>query len=93
MLGSQSPATGIGLEPTVLAQVAAAVVAAFRTGTGMDGEDTGVRHTSTSTEETKAYSEFQLAKLKGFCCVRNNSGLQPIWEYFRSTKEVDAQRT
>jgi hypothetical protein len=34
-----------------------------------------------------------LAKLKGFCCVHNNSGLLSIWEYFRSTKEVDAQRT
>ena len=90
---NQPAVPGVGLEPTVLAQVAAAVVAAFRTGTGTDGQEAGVRHASTSVEEPKAYSEFQLAKLKGFCCIRNNSSLPPIWEYFRSTKEVDAQRT
>jgi hypothetical protein len=40
----------------------------------------------------KPYSKFQLAKLKGFSCVRTDALLQPIWQYFRSTKEVDAQR-
>ena len=33
---------GVGLKPTVLAQVAAAIVAAFRTGRGMDGDDTKI---------------------------------------------------
>ena len=31
--------------------------------------------------------------MKGFCCVRTNAGLPEIWDYFKSTKEVDAQRT
>jgi hypothetical protein len=43
----QPKPTGVGLEPTVLGQVAAAIVAAFRTRTGMNGDDTGVRNTTT----------------------------------------------
>ena len=44
-------------------------------------------------EEMQSYSEFQLAKLKGFCCMQNNSNLPPIWDYFKSRKEVDVQCT
>ena len=77
----------------MLAQVTAAVLAAFRAGNGLDTTETPARGTGRTSDEPKAYSEYQLAKLKGFCCVRNESGLPPIWEYFRSTKEVDAQRT
>jgi hypothetical protein len=36
-------------------------------------------------------SKFQIAKLKGFSCVHNESSLQPIWNYFHSIKEVDSQ--
>ena len=36
---------------------------------------------------------FQLAKLKGFCGVYANENIPPIWDYFCSTKEVDAHRT
>jgi hypothetical protein len=41
--------------------------------------------------EVRPYSEFQLAKLKGYCCVHSFLNLPPIWEYFKSTKDVDAQ--
>lgn len=84
--------SGTAVEVGLLAQVTAAVVAAFRAGNGVDSTETPARGTGRTSDEPKAYSEYQLAKLKGFCCVRNESGLPPIWEYFRSTKEVDAQR-
>jgi hypothetical protein len=77
----------------MLAQVTAAVVAAFRTGGGDERADSGAHNNGKGTEDAKAYTDFQLAKLKGFCCVRNNSNLPTIWEYFQTTKEVDAQRT
>jgi hypothetical protein len=89
-----NPGSAGGLvEAGLLAQVAAAVVAAFRAGNGLDSTETPARGRGKASDAPTAYSEFQLAKLKGFCCVRNDSGLPPIWEYFRSTKEVDAQRT
>ena len=81
------------VDPGMLAQVTAAVVAAFRAGGGMDMIDGSIRGTEKLTEEAKAYSKFQLAKLKGFCCVCNHSGLLTIWEYFCTSKEVDVQWT
>lgn len=74
---------------SMVAQVTAAVVAAMRAGEAQVASSTE----KSSKEDQKPYSEFQLAKLKGFSCVRNDEHLQPIWEYFRSTKDVDAQRT
>jgi hypothetical protein len=44
-------------------------------------------------EDQRTYSKNQLTKLKGFCCVKTSAGLPEIWDYFKSTKEVDAQRT
>jgi hypothetical protein len=44
-------------------------------------------------EEAQVYSPFQLAKLKGFCGVYDNTNIPPIREYFKSTKDVDAHRT
>lgn len=90
--GNRSHTTGT-VDPGMLAQVTAAVVAAFRASGGADVGEGAARGTAKSAEDTKAYSEFQLAKLKGFCCVRTHDGLPTIWEYFRTTKEVDAQRT
>lgn len=90
---AQRHPSGTVMEAGMLAQVTAAVVAAFRAGNGLDSSETVSRGSGKTTEDMKAYSEYQLAKLKGFCCVRNNSSLPTIWEYFRSTKEVDAQRT
>jgi hypothetical protein len=71
-------------------QVTAAVVAALRAGEAHQSQTTD---SAKSSDEQKPYSEFQVAKLKGFSCVRNEENLQPIWDYFRSTKDVDAQRT
>ena len=39
-------------------------------------------------KDQRPYSEFQFAKLKGFSCAHNNSSLQPIWDYFKTAKEV-----
>jgi hypothetical protein len=60
-------------------------------GGGMGGaaEDSATRQ----ADDFKPYSTFQLAKLKGFCCVLNNTNIPPISDYFRSTKDVDAHRT
>lgn len=81
------------VDPGVLAQVTAAVVAAFRASGGPDNGEGTARGSGKAAEEAKAYSEFQLSKLKGFCCVHTDSRLPTIWEYFRTTKEVDTQRT
>jgi hypothetical protein len=89
----QSHPSGSAVDAGMLAQVTATVVAMFRAGNGITSTETTVRGGGKATDDAKAYSEFQLAKLKGFCCVRNNSGLPTIWEYFRSTKEVNAQCT
>lgn len=74
---------------SMVAQVTAVVVAAMRAG---DAHASSTAERATKDEQ-KPYSEYQLAKLKGFSCIRNEAHLQPIWEYFRSTKDVDAQRT
>ena len=81
--GSHQPQPStIGIEPTMLAQVTAAVMVAFRTGSGLKVGKQGARSAGKATDDAKPYSEFQLAKLKGFCCVQNNLSLPPIWEYF-----------
>lgn len=91
LFGEGTGGTGTAREAPVsmVAQVTAAVVAAMRAGEAQ-AVSTADR---TTKEEQKPYSEYQLAKLKGFSCIRNEAHLQPIWEYFRSTKDVDAQRT
>lgn len=33
----------------------------------------------------------ELVKLKGFCHMQMNAEYPPIWDYFKSTKDVDAQ--
>lgn len=78
-----------GAPVSMVAQVTAAVVAAMRAGEAQASSATD----KSAKEDQKPYSEYQLAKLKGFSCIRNEAHLQPIWEYFRSTKDVDAQRT
>jgi hypothetical protein len=76
----------------LIAQVTAAVVAALRAeGQASSGESDN--RTAKTGEAAKPYSEYQLAKLKGYSCVRSESLLQPIWTYFKENKEVDAQRT
>lgn len=86
-----TPAPAPALDVALIAQVTAAVVAALRTkdnvAAGMQAEG-GVR----STDEARAYTPFQLAKLKGFCCVYENAKIPPIWDYFTTTKDVDAHR-
>ena len=80
------------LDVSMIAQVTAAVVAALRAET--QGENgVGADRQPKTSDAPKPLSEYQLAKLKGFSCVRSEASLQPIWSYFRSTKEVDAQRT
>jgi hypothetical protein len=79
------------IEVGLLAQVTAAVLAAVRAGNGQEAMPAGIP--GRAGDECKPYSEYQLAKLKGFCCVRTNAGLPEIWDYFKSTKEVDAHRT
>jgi hypothetical protein len=81
------------IDMAMLAQVTAAVMKAIRAGGGQGTTDGDPRGMGKSTDDQKVYSEYQLAKLKGFCCMRHNSGLPTIWDYFKSTKEVDAQRT
>jgi hypothetical protein len=88
---SQAP-TPPQLDVSLIAQVTAAVMAALRANNGSIGgaiED----GTSKQADESKQYSTFQLAKLKGFCGIIHNSDIPPIWNYFRSTKDVDAHRT
>jgi hypothetical protein len=75
--------TAGGTPVSMVAQVTAAVVAAMRAGEAQ-ASASGV---SGSKDEQKPYSEYQLAKLKGFSCIRNEAHLQPIWEYFRSTNK------
>ena len=79
---------------SIIAQVTAAVVAALLAESQTMATDAEVRLTR-PVDAPKQYSDFQIAKtnLKGFSCVWNEASLQPIWQYFRSTKEVDAQRT
>lgn len=79
------------VDVTTLAQVTAAIMTAVRAGSGQDGMGTDAR--GLGKDDQRTYSEYQLAKLKGFCCVRTNVDLPKIWDYFKSTKEVDAQRT
>jgi hypothetical protein len=80
-----------GVDVAMLAQVTAAVVAAIRAeDKGRPADDSN--NLGTTKGEDRPYSEFQLAKLKGFCCVRSTSNLPPIWEYFKTTKDVDAHR-
>ena len=77
----------------MLAQVTAAIMAAIWAEGGHDIGTMDLRGTGKAAEKQRAYSEYQLAKLKGFCCVWTNADLPEIWDYFKSTKEVDAQRT
>lgn len=80
------------LDVNLVAQVTAAVMAALRANSGSMGgtlEDGAAKQ----ADESKQYSTFQLAKLKGFCGIVHNSDIPPIWDYFRSTKDVDAHRT
>ena len=79
------------LDVRVRAQVTAAVEAALRT----SGSETQGKPTTSGAgqcnDNTHQYSKFQLDKLKGFCCMRTVTNLSVIWEYFKSTKDVDAQ--
>jgi hypothetical protein len=75
----------------MVAQITAAVLAALRASGGVNGGT--IDETTRPIEEGKAYSTFQLAKLKGFCGVLDNCDIPPIWDYFRTTKDVDAHRT
>jgi hypothetical protein len=69
----------------------AAVLTALRAnGTGSGG---GTEDTTRLADDSKTYSTFQLAKLKGFCGVLDNCDIPPIWDYLRTTKDVDAHRT
>jgi hypothetical protein len=81
------------MDVNMLAQVTAAVMAAVRASNGQDGMPADTRGMGQSTEDPRTFSEYQLAKLKGFCCIRTNAGLPEIWDYFKSTKEVDTKRT
>jgi hypothetical protein len=81
------------MDVNIITQVTAAVVAALRAEQQNGTQTSKARAEGRTAETQKSYSEFQLAKLKGFSCVRTESSLQPIWQYFKSTKEVDTQRT
>ena len=86
------PAAPPQLDVSLVAQVTATVMAALRANGG--GMGTAPHEEPTrQTDDSKPYSTFQLAKLKGFCCVLDNGDIPPIWDYFRSTKDVDAHRT
>lgn len=97
MMGGQpqttsTPGTPQQMDVSLVAQVTAAVLAALRasgTTSGGGGEEATIKQ----TEDAKVYSTFQLAKLKGFCGVLDNCDIPPIWDYFRTTKDVDAHRT
>jgi hypothetical protein len=81
------------MDVSVIAQVTAAVVAALRAEQQQGSSRAESQGDGRTGDNQKGYSEFQLAKLKGFSGVRAEAALQPIWTYFKSTKEVDAQRT
>ena len=89
---SAQPPTTPQLDVNLVAQVTAAVMAALRANSGGVGgafEEGAPRQ----ADESKQFSTFQLAKLKGFCGIVHNCDIPPIWDYFRSTKDVDAHRT
>ena len=91
---SREPAPPRGtVEVTLIALVTAAMVAALQAEKGILAPSTEPRAKGRQDAVAKPYSNFQLAKLKGFSCVRNKALLQPIWQYFHSTKEVDTQCT
>ena len=78
-------------DPSLIAQVTAAVIAALR---AAEMESSGRPDAaSRQTDETKSYSSFQLAKLKGFCGVQLDRDIPGIWDYFKTMKDVDAHRT
>jgi hypothetical protein len=79
-------------EVTLVAQVTAAVLAALQA-SGTSGGVGVDESASLQSNDAKTYTTFQLAKLKGFCGVLDNCDIPPIWDYFRTTKEVDAHRT
>jgi hypothetical protein len=89
----QQDELGAAVNVSMLAQVTAAVVAVIR------ADEAGCPADSTSNpghhkgDETQPYNKFQLAKLKGFCCLCSLSSLPLIWEYFKTTEDVDAQQT
>jgi hypothetical protein len=87
-----APASSPALDVSLVAQVTAAVLSALRATGGSTGTQL-MEGATRSADEAKPYSAFQLAKLKGFCCVHENCEIPPIWDYFRGTKDVDAHRT
>jgi hypothetical protein len=66
----------------MLAQVTATVVAMFRAGNGINSTKTTVRGGGKATDDAKAYSEFQLAKLKGFAVSGTTQGSLPFGSTF-----------
>lgn len=86
------PAPAPALDVAMIAQVTAAVMAALRTNESA-ALATQCEGGARTTDEARTYTPFQLAKLKGFCGVYENAGIPPIWDYFSSTKDIDAHRT
>lgn len=66
------------MEVTMIAQVTAAVMAAVRAGGSTGSTDADPRGTGKPVKDPRTYSEYQLAKLKGFCCIRTNAALPTI---------------
>lgn len=76
----------------MLANMTAAIVAALQAQNTPEG-GTGRHNQDKPGEDYRPHSKFQLAKLKGFCCMWTNADPPPIWGYFKSTKDVDTQWT
>jgi hypothetical protein len=91
-LSSNTPTQPQQLDVALIAQVTTAVMAAMRMGGGILAT-TFKEEAPRTMDNTKPYSAFQLAKLKGFCSVLEDCDIPPIWDYFHSTKDVDAHRT
>lgn len=86
------PTGGGAVNEAMLAQVAAVVLgAAMRSRDLQEGGNCESGGSNKAVNDNKSYIDFQLTRLKEFCCVQTNANLLPRWDYFKSTKDVDSQ--
>lgn len=88
MAPPSQPTNGGAIDITMLMAVVLAALQAQDIPEGGNGEANG---SGKVDNDNKPYSNFQIAKLKGSCCMRTNANLLPTRDYFKSMKDIDAQ--
>jgi hypothetical protein len=63
------------MDVNIIVQVIAALLAGFRAEQQQGGARTDLQSEGRTPDTQKTYSKFQLAKLKGFSCMRMESSL------------------